>query len=175
MGLPLAVANCNPYSSQGSLISPFAAGEDELVLMDNDGKEREPLEGCIADETPLYFNTQRRPCSWHLVNRGLKSHPLGETKTSGAAAQKVVDTFAAWIYSWMTPNGGVESEEEYLLTTARLIRACDGRHRQSRNRSFGQATRVVDCCVDFEICLSFVFFVVVGVAGLLRGEQEEEL
>ena len=61
-------------------------------------------------------------------------------------------------------------------TTARLIRACGGRYRQSRNRSSGQATRVVDCCVDFEICLSFVFFVVVvGVAGLLRGERRRRI
>lgn len=98
-----------------SVIPPLS--RNEIVLTDNDEKEWGPLEGCLADDSSSYSSRCKcRTCSWHLANRGLKSHPLGATKTAGVAAQNVVDAFTTWIYSWMMSGRGVESKDEYLVS-----------------------------------------------------------
>jgi hypothetical protein len=77
---------------------------------------------------------------WHLVEQGWKSHGPGKpaVKEVGHKRDKYnrfKKCVKDWYYSWMTPGGMVESEDEYFVSKQQLfaylpseevIDACDG-------------------------------------------------
>lgn len=103
----------------GGAISPLE--RNELCLMDNDDKEREPFRRARPKHYP---NSEDGLCGWHTVDRGLLAHPPGPPATNGVAAFQTAATCRHWLYDLMR-EGGVESEAEYDVSRELLYQQLD--------------------------------------------------
>ena len=103
----------------GGAISPLE--RNQLCLMDNDDKEREPFKRAQPKHYP---NSTDGLCGWHSVDRGLLAHPPGPLATSGTAAYQTAATCRQWLSDFMR-EGGVESQAEYDVSRELLYQQLD--------------------------------------------------
>jgi hypothetical protein len=93
-----------------------------LVMVDGDPQQKPELKKAISQ---FMRNAVDGGCGWHIVEQGWKRHiPGNNVVKEGNGSREKYNLFVKqvknWCYSWMIP-GGVESEEEYLVSKQLLF------------------------------------------------------
>ena len=74
--------------------------------------------------TTLYRNAKRKRCTWHVIDRMMEKYRTRFT-VKKSVSKNFNTVFSRllqrWLYTWYKPGGGINSEEEYLVSKAILL------------------------------------------------------
>ena len=93
----------------------------QAIISDGDPQLIKCIEGAIVK---IYNNAIRIPCTWHLVERsmnGASTNFVAKKHVSKYWKEWFLQFFQTWLYSFMRPNGGINSEEEYNVSKCILL------------------------------------------------------
>ena len=93
----------------------------QAIISDGDPQLIKCIEGAIVK---IYKNAIQIPCTWHLVERsmnGASTNFVAKKHVSKYWKEWFLRFFQTWLYSFMRPNGGINSEEEYNVSKCILL------------------------------------------------------